>query len=290
LLSAPLSSTASDNLLVRSNGLSGNEAYLVVRYEYTPGLDEINTWTTGGQGDVWLNDYIKVGLTASSNDQGGADDNSTLRGANVTLRKSADSWVKLQGARTEGLVSSPLYSNDGGYAFTGYTPGSFNGSSATGYRADVSLGLGELISGNKGRLTVYTQNLDAGYSAPGLDTLTDTRYYGGTFKLPVGERLDLSAKADRRAQDLGLETHAEELDIGYKLTKHWTVSTGARMDERKDDSPIVPLTQEQGKRTDAVAQLAYDSLTSWRAYVFGQDTVEKSGDREDNNRGGVGGS
>src|SRR5262249_11961925 len=65
---------------------------------------------------------------------------------------------------------------------------------------------------------------------------------------------------------------------------------GARMDERKDDSPVVPLTQEQGKRTDAVAQLTYDSLASWRAYVFGQGTVDKSGDRESNDRGGVGGS
>src|SRR5689334_23397819 len=41
LLSQPLTSTADDNLLVRSAGLSGNEAYLVVRYEYTPGFDKL---------------------------------------------------------------------------------------------------------------------------------------------------------------------------------------------------------------------------------------------------------
>jgi lipopolysaccharide assembly outer membrane protein LptD (OstA) len=187
-------------------------------------------------------------------------------------------------------VSSPLYSADGGYGFTGYNPGSFANSNASGYRADVSLGFGDLIAGSKGRLTMYTQNLDAGYSAPGLETLTDTRYYGGTFKLPIGERLDLNAKVDRKAQDLGLETKAEELDVGYKLTKQWTVSTGVRLDERNDTSSVVPLTQEQGKRTDAVAQVAYDSLASWRAYLFGQDTVEKTGDREDNGRVGVGGS
>ena len=40
LLTEPLSSTGEDNLLVRSSGLSGNEAYLVARYEYTPGFDE----------------------------------------------------------------------------------------------------------------------------------------------------------------------------------------------------------------------------------------------------------
>src|SRR6202008_2413477 len=42
LLSQPLSSTADDNLLVRTSGLSGDEAYLVVRYEYTPGLQNMN--------------------------------------------------------------------------------------------------------------------------------------------------------------------------------------------------------------------------------------------------------
>jgi len=41
LLSQPLSSTANDNLLVRTSGLSGDQAFLVVRYEYTPGFDKL---------------------------------------------------------------------------------------------------------------------------------------------------------------------------------------------------------------------------------------------------------
>ena len=49
LLSEPLSSTAGDNLLVRSGGLSGDEACLVVRYEYTPGFDELDALAAGGQ-------------------------------------------------------------------------------------------------------------------------------------------------------------------------------------------------------------------------------------------------
>ena len=39
LLSEPLSSTARDDLLIRGTSLRGDEAYLVVRYEYTPGFD-----------------------------------------------------------------------------------------------------------------------------------------------------------------------------------------------------------------------------------------------------------
>jgi hypothetical protein len=59
LLSEPLSSTGDDNLLVRSGGASGEEAYLVVRYEYSPGFNEIKTLTRGGEGHFWLNDYIR---------------------------------------------------------------------------------------------------------------------------------------------------------------------------------------------------------------------------------------
>src|SRR6185437_13277798 len=52
----------------------------------------------------------------------------------------------------------------------------------------------------------------------------------------------------------------------------------------------VVATQQQGKETDVVAQFGYDSLKTWRAYTFAQDTVSRSGDREDNGRAGVGGA
>jgi len=288
VLAAPLSSTAADNLLVRTSGLSGQLAYLVVRYEFTPGFQNIHTWTTGGQGDVWLNDDIRLGVTASSNDAGVGG--SSLRGADVTLRKSTDSWVKLQTGKSDGLLSQSFSSNDGGYGFTSYNPNAFANASANAYRADVSLGLGDFLSGNKGRLTYYTQHLDAGYSAPGFDALTATDYYGGTFKLPIGESWSVNAKADKKAQEQALETTSEEVDVAYKLSKHWSVSTGVRRDDREDSSPVVPATQQQGERTDVVAQLGYDSLATWRAYTFVQDTVSKSGDRDDNERAGVGGS
>ena len=50
-----------------------------------------------------------------------------------------------------------------------------------------------------------------------------------------------------------------------------------RTDERRDDSPVVPLTQEQGERTDAVVQVGYDSKRRWSAYGFVQDTRRVDG-------------
>src|SRR5690242_7817901 len=159
LLSQPLSSTANDNLLVRTSGLSGDEAYLVVRYEYTPGFDKLDAVAVGGQGHYWFNDYVRLGFTADSNE---GDSNSNLGAADLTLRKSANSWFKLQAGRSTGLLSPSLQSNDGGFGFQGPSDQSFTGAKAGAYRADLSVGLSDLFKGHDGRFTFYKQNIDAG--------------------------------------------------------------------------------------------------------------------------------
>jgi len=288
LLTEPLSSIADDNLLVRSSGVSGDEAYLVTRYEFTPGFESLDAVAIGGQGHYWFNDHVRVGLTANSNEEGDAD--SKLGAADLTLRMSADSWIKLQGGRSEGLVSRSLRSDDGGFGFAGPSDLSFTDAEAGAYRADLSFGIGDFFKGQKGRVTLYGQSLEAGYSAPGQATLKDTTQYGLTFGMPVSPRVTLGLKGDQKSEDLGLETRAIELDLGIKLTGKWSLSTGVRNDLREDHSPVVPLTQDQGERTDAVVQVAFDPGAKWRTYGFVQETVASSGGREDNGRIGVGGS
>jgi flagellar motor protein MotB len=287
LLSEPLSSTANDNLLVRTSGLSGDQSFLVVRYEYTPGLDKLDQVAVGGQGSYWLNNFMKLGLTADSNE---GDAASNLGAADLTLRKSANSWFKVQAGRSTGLLSPSLQSNDGGFNFQGPGDQSFISSKAGAYRADLSVGLSDFFKGHDGRFAFYEQRLDAGYSAPGQATIKDTEQYGGMFKMPVTSRLSLMAKGDQKTQDQGLETRAMELDLGYRLTNRWGFSAGVRNDMRKDNSPVVPLTQEQGERTDAVAQVKFSPSDTWSAYGFAQDTVATSGNRPDNSRIGLGGS
>ncbi|MEO1203827.1 MAG: flagellar motor protein MotB, partial [Pseudomonadota bacterium] len=123
LLATPLASTAEDNLLVRNDAMSGDEAYLVVRYEYTPGFDDVSAISTGGQGHVWLGNYIKLGMTANMNEQDEGD--SSLMAADLTLRLSADSWFKVQSSQSEGLVAMPTVSQDGGFEFNSFNANSF---------------------------------------------------------------------------------------------------------------------------------------------------------------------
>ena len=191
----------------------------MVRYEYTPGFDELDALSTGAQGHYWFGERVKVGLTANANDEGDVD--SGLEAADMTVRISSDSWFKLQGAQTEGFIWNVVRSDDGGFGFSGYDDASFAGAEAGGYRADVSFGLGDFFDRSRGRVTLYTQSLDGGYAAPGLQTLTDTENYGGTFQMPVTERLSLRAKSDHRSAELGLTASAHELNVAYELSDHW---------------------------------------------------------------------
>ena len=215
LLAEPLSSTASDNMLVRSSGLSGDEAWLVVRYEYTPGLDELDAVAFGGQAQYWINENVKLGLTASSTDDGGL--NNSLLGADLTVRVGADSWVKFQGGSSEGLVSGVLSSNDGGFGFSGLDNFPFVDASAAAYRADFSMSLADFFTDWDGRVTLFVQDVEAGYSAPGMASIRDTQYYGGTIRMPVGWGITLAGKGHRRVQAGGLTSTSLELNLGYRL-------------------------------------------------------------------------
>lgn len=288
LLSEPLSAIADDRLLVRDDGLSGHDAVLVVQYEYTPGFDEVDTLNVGGQGHVWLTDFLKLGATASRTEDDGND--TSLYAGDLTLRKSAGSFIKVQASRSEGLVSTSLLSNDGGFSFVDSSAGAQTNIDAMGYRADVSVAFGDWWEGIRGQLAVYAQRLEAGYSAPGLNTLTETDQYGGVMRVPITDALDVVAKADHLTQERGLETTTAEVDVGYQLTEHWRIEAGARHDERTDDSVAVAATQQEGERTDAVVQVEFDPQGRWKAYAFGQGTVHSTGDRDDNHRGGVGGA
>lgn len=288
LLSEPLSTIANDRLLVRNDGLSGNEVWLVVQYEYTPGFDEVDTLNSGGQAHAWITDSLRVGATASHNAQDGND--SSVYGVDAILRKTPRSFVKIQAGRSEGLVSHALRSDDGGFTFGDPYAAAPDNEAAYGYRADVSVELADWLEGFRGQVTLYGQRLEAGYSAPGLNRLSDTDQYGGVANIPITTRVDMTAKGDRIVEKDGLTSTIGEINLGYQITDHWRLQGGARHDARDDKAQIVATTQDQGDRTDAVAQVEYDTRGRWKSYLFGQGTVHSTDDRKENHRGGVGGA
>ncbi len=288
LLSQPLPATADDGLLVHTGSISGHPVFLVVRYEFTPGFDDPDTLATGGRVHYWVNDHVKVGATASREKE--ADVENSLGGADVTLRKSSETWVKVEAGRTKGPGVPAATSINGGFNFDNQVSPAGSEVEATAYRVDASLGVKDVFDNGRGKATFYWQELEAGYSAPGQATARDLTQYGGTAEMPFTDRLSARAKVDKREEREGLSTENAELSLDLRMGEHWTLGSGVRYDSRKDNSPVVPATQEEGDKTDAAVRLLYDSRARWKAYGFVQETVQSSGNQKDNGRIGAGGS
>ncbi|MDY6979775.1 MAG: OmpA family protein [Pseudomonadota bacterium] len=287
LLSEPLSSTASDNTLVEATAGDGNPAYLVARYEYTPGFTELNQVATGGRAHYWFNDQVKLGITNSSQDENGSE--STLNGLDLTLRKNSGTWLRLEAASSEGAGTAVQNSLDGGFTFDA-TDLSGNTTRAGAQRIEAAARLEDVIEGARGHATFYNQRREAGYSAPGQLTPVETNQFGGSVDMPLSESLSLGVKADKKVQKGDLETSAVDVSVGYQLNDHWQLTGGSRFDSRRDDSPVVPTTQTQGKRTDVAFKAEYNSKANWTAYGFTQLTADTTENREQNDRLGIGGS
>jgi hypothetical protein len=295
LLSSPLSPVASDNLLVVSEVSPGNEAYLVVRYEYSTGFEELDNVSTGGRVQYWLTDHVRLGVTANKNTDPGAEN--TLVAGDVTWRHSATTWLKLETGATTGTGATAYGSNDGGFNFTpttatnatAVTPVADDGRHGA-TRIDGSVDLKDVHKAANGQVTFYRQSVEGGYAAPGAMALTDVSQKGASLKTSITDRVDLQAKMDKKSQELSLETSALEVNADYRLSEHWKLSSGVRKDSRTDHSPVVPATQVQGDRTDVVVRAGYDSLGKWAAYGYVQDTASTTGNREQNGRIGAGGA
>jgi flagellar motor protein MotB len=294
MLSSPLSPVAGSDMLVVGDVGSGNEAYLVARYEYTAGLEELDNVSTGGRVHYWLNDQFKLGVTANRNTDPGAENR--LVAGDVIWRRSATTWLKLEKGASTGTGSTAFDSKDGGFSFTPTTtttaplPPVVDDGRHGATRIDGSVDLSDLRKGSTGQLTFYHQSVDGGYAAPGVMVATDLSQKGAAVKAAITDRVDLRVKADRKSQAQSLETSALEVDADYKLSEQWKISSGVRKDSRTDHSPVVPASQVQGDRTDVVARATYDSLGKWAAYGYAQDTASVSGNRESNGRIGIGGA
>ncbi|UCB54824.1 MAG: OmpA family protein [Thiotrichales bacterium] len=287
LLSEPLESTATDDLLVREASISGNPVYLVTRYEYVPGFNEIDDVAMGGRAHYWFNDNIKLGITASQQDE--ADTENSLNGVDLTLRKNAGTWLKAEYASSEGDGGTALNSSDGGFTFDPLDPGQPVDDSADAYRVEAATRLEEVFSGTLGSASVYVQQREAGFSAPGQLSSTDISQYGGKLNMRLTERSNLNVKADAREQKDSLNVAAVEADADYVLTQNWRLGAGGRFDSREDNSADVPVTQVEGDRLDLTLEATYDSQGPWLAYGYGQVTANRTGNREENNRVGAGG-
>jgi hypothetical protein len=289
MLREPLSSTADDGMLVNSGSLSGHHAYLVATYEYAPGVTEADDMVRGGRAEYWVNDHLKLGLTGYRQHAPGSEQE--LEGADITLRYKPGTYLKLEGAQSDGSGHGSNNSLDGGFSFTGSTS---PGGRADAGRVEGAFDFSALSPDHQGRASFYWQKREAGFSGPGEVTGTDdVEQKGAAVSWQITATTELRAKID--SADRGsYKTTAGEIDLHRQLSPNWRLSAGVRADSRDSDGSTASDTlNRDGDRTDLQLRADYtpdaDSASEWSAYGYVQGTLDRSGEREGNDRIGVGG-
>ncbi len=301
MLRAPLSSTADGSTLVRTASIDGDPAYLIVTYEYVPGLNKLSGLATGGQAGVWVSDHLHFGASVYS--QGDDQVKQKLGGADIIARYKPGTFVKAEIARSEGSGNGMLSSISGGF--------DFNQSLTSGDRASAwylvgAVDFGELWKGSNGRATAYWKERERGFSAPGqiADTGEAVSQMGMTAQTPFGKSMLIGLKADRFDADSQTRTSAET-SVKKNLTSEFAASIGVRYDDRNVRMANASRNlSRSGSRTDAIARIDYTPVVrgakaaggsdakpshkSWGLYGFLQGTVARTEDRNRYDRAGLG--
>lgn len=284
LLSDALQSTSRDNQIVRDGALSGNDVFLVARYEYSPSLSDVGGYTLGGRATQWIGDTLRIGATAQTEKTGSADQD--LLGVDALLRHSAGTYLKAEFAQTEGPAFSQSNSTDGGFTFdTLATQGQAN-VKADAYRVEAAADLAD-VSGLKGQLRGYFDHQDAGFSGSNRLVAGEVDRWGGGLSVDFSEDTSVSVQYDEVDAALRGNTKAVYGDITQKVTDRLSLSAGLRHDDRQITAngfnPGI-----DGSRTDVSGQIDLRTGATSDVYVFGQTTLDRDQSRARNNRAGIG--
>ncbi len=297
ILREPLSSTSTSNTIVQTGSLSGNPVYLVAGYEFTPSVSDINNLSKGGRVSHWINDSLRVGVTAYDQDGSGLDQ--TLTGVDVTARYKPGTYIKLETARSKGAGNGSLSSVDGGFSFNDIDQTTTDDIEADAYRAEIAIDLAEVTDGtHEGTISAYTLSREDGFSAPGQLTSEEILQHGLSASIPITDNTTLGAKADYKSGDETGDITSVELLASHELTPEREVTLALRHDDRNITDSAggnSDILSETGERTDIALKYLYAPLTEegekkrYEVYSLMQGTVSKTGNRARNNRIGAGG-
>jgi hypothetical protein len=285
ILKTALSSTGASDFIVQAGSLSGVEQYLVATYEYAPNLQANRDKAYGGRASIWATDHVQVGVTGYNQTTPG--EKLAIGGADATIRLSPGSYVKVEGARSNGPGSGERVSLDGGFTFASITT---SGAPAWARHVEVAADLSEIIKGADGRLSAYWKQKDRGYAGPGELTFGQGgREMGVKSIVQLNDRVGSKTKLDGREDQFRTYTSGEQ-NLSYSFNDYWKGTIGARLDNNKvAQQTASPILNQYGQRTDVAVRADYNSHKDWGLYGFAQATAARTGDRDANNRVGIGG-
>lgn len=277
-LARPLSSSVPAGTLVSTSG--GNpDINLVAQYEYTPVAGDVDGYTYGLRGEVWLTQDLRLGVTGLVEQTGIADQEAT--GADLLWQHSEATYVTLEYAHTDGPGFGQTYSADGGLVVDTIATATGSGEAwKFGARADFA----DLNLSMPGHIGTYYETRTMGFST--LDhqvtaTTGDETLWGLYAEANPQGGLQISAYYDSYENAVGEHDYNGGLQAEWDLAGPWSLGAGIEHLDRNKGTDI-------GARTDLAIKLGYALSDDAMVYGLAQSTLDRDGlDRND--RYGLGG-
>ncbi len=163
--------------IIRDQPLDGDRTYLVVDYEFSPTDLNVNDTTAGIRAKQWLGDHVAIGGTWAHETREQQDYD--LKGADLTIKKSDNTFVKLEFSQTAASFQSARFSSDdGGLSFIN---SGVNGDEITGNAASVEAQISAIDFDPESlekRLTGWARQYEAGFATSNQDSQVDTSDMG----------------------------------------------------------------------------------------------------------------
>lgn len=280
ILSGPLLSRVDDTTIIRTPGETP-ELRLVVQYEFSPTVTDVDGFSVGGRAEAWITDDVRLGVSGLSDETGEADQ--TLVGVDLEWRIGENSHITLEVAESDGPGFGSTFSADGGLIFDTVGP---NGGSGQATRADARLDFADVGLPGDGALGAYFEQREEGFSSLDYSVTSatgDEQLWGVIIDATPREGFRYSVSYDDYSNGVGEFDRRGEAEVEVALTERYTLGVGLEHIDRNRAASL----GDTGRRTDVGARLSYTFAQDQEVYVFGQATVDNDG-LEANDRIGIG--
>lgn len=283
ILTDPLNSSRATGSVVADNPIGDTLVELVVDYEYTPGLDDVDGSSAGGSVEAWVNDDLSFKLTGLRDTTDGADVD--VLAATGRYHIGQNSWIEAEVATSNGAGVGANLSTDGGLTYNLINNGDAS-SEGDAYRLEAYVDFEDLGGSRPGDFNVYVERREAGFSTLTRTYTADERIAGFSGTYSPTDRIELRFAGDSLDRSTGERDREARLELAYALNDRVTLEAGLSHSDQTGST----VASEIGKRTDFGLRVTYAPDENQSYYVFGQATLDTSLTRSENNRIGVGGS
>jgi len=279
ILRRPLLSVAAEEgpSIIRDEPLAGNQTYLVVDYEYVPRNLDFDDASFGARAKKWVGNHLGIGGTWVYEQRDGND--YEIKGTDVTLKRSDETFVKGEFAESESSQTSGSYlSTDGGLNFE---PFASNGAETTGraFGIEARASLNDFSPQSRPfELGFWARRQQAGFSTATTDIGVHTTDLG----VEAVSRPHDSIAIFARATELTLRNESIETNLAAQLdyihSDRVTVSGEVR---NKRDQNLVADTN--GESTLVAGKVSVNVSPRLNVYGIQQFSIKDSGTATSNN-------